>query len=138
MEKPDTTKPLSEKTIGERSITLARDLETKSAATAMAEVYAYKKSMSPADYAKMVRGVESVNKFDREQNPALPRVFITDNGGTKVDISGVARDVVDPKPAPVTAPKAGATEKQKPAQQSDGNYSNTAAGVEKMWRDFFR
>lgn len=158
MDKPNAQpKALSEKTIGERSISLARDLETKAAATAMDEVHAYKKSMSPADYASMVRGIASVNKFDREQNPALPQVIITDNGGTKVEVSGVARDVVDPKPAtvskptltkptltkpdtatnPATATKPDTAEKQKPAR-SDGNYSNTAAGIEKMWRDFFR
>ncbi|CAN5240675.1 hypothetical protein BH10CYA1_BH10CYA1_08920 [soil metagenome] len=138
MEKPNAQpKSLSEKTIGERSISLARDLETKAASTAMDEVHAYKKTMSPADYASMVRGVASVNKFDREQNPSLPKVIITDNGGTKAEISGVVRDVVDPRTAVGTAARPDTAEKQKPAQ-SDGNYTNTAIGREKMWRDTFR
>ncbi len=136
MDKPNAQpKSLSERAIGERSISLAHDLETKAAST-MDEVHAYKKSMSPADYASMVRGVASVNKFDREQNPALPKVIITDNGGNKAEISGVMRDVVDPKPAAGTAAKPDTAEKQKPAQ-SDGNYSNNAASIEKMWRDMF-
>ena len=138
MDKPNAQpKSLSEKAIGERSISLAHDLETKAASTAMDEVHAYKKSMSPADYASMVRGVASVNKFDRELNPALPKVIITDNGGTKADISGVVRDVVDPKTAVGSAAKPDTVEKQKPAQ-ADGNYSNNAASIEKLWRDMFR
>ena len=46
--------------------------------------------------------------------------------------TGVARDVVEPK-VEAAEPKAPA----EGAKQSDGNYSDTAVGLEKLWRDFF-
>ena len=133
MDKPQSQpKAMSKYELGERAVSMAHELETKPAANAMAEVHALKQQMRPQDYASMVRTIETVNKFDREQNPALPKVIITDKGGNKADVSGVARDVVDPKPAP--EPKAEAP-KPKPGLK-DGDYPNTAAGREKLWRDF--
>ena len=82
MSKPEPErKPVSKQEIGERAINLAHDLESKSAESSMSEVHAFRQTMRPADYANMVRGIEFVNKNDREANPSLPKVLITDHGG---------------------------------------------------------
>lgn len=117
----------------EQSHALAKRLEADK--SAIADVIALKKTMSPVKYAELVRAIGAANTEDRSIDKKLPKVIIADKGGSKVELQGV-----DYAPTEVVAaPTKPADTKPAPAGESkpaERGYSDTAASIEKMLKDF--
>ncbi len=105
------------------------------------ELLDLKAKLSPKEYAQLLKTIEATNLQDREINQKLPKLLIIGDN-KKAEFVGV-----DYAPMPVTKAKDvkvtidgkenGKESKSSQPSTDDGNYSNTAAGREKLWNAFF-
>ena len=105
--------------------------------TANKELTDLKDKMTPKEYAKLLKTIETENINDRQVNDKLPKLLIFGEG-KKAEFVGVDyAPMKTPKAPEQAAPAKTATEKPQGKPVDDGNYSNTATGREKLWNSFF-
>lgn len=99
------------------------------------ELLDLKAKMSPKEYAQLLKTIEATNLQDRELDKKLPKLLIIGDN-KKAEFVGVDYAPMPTAKPPAEKEKSPETKTSKPASD-DGNYSNTAAGREKLWNAFF-